>query len=252
MTGVEDYLGIPKAGAVNQRVALKDIVEQLSLSGSEKKHFESDTYSVHLIGVLDADTIHVMPYRDEVYLYETIYVIKAILKSTNHFSFVVETIHAAFPNPLIIIFEKDEKWVISLASKRINKNNHDKSVIESVISTDWFELDDQHIKMLETLKLYGISAVNQKEFYERVLSKTFLEKLIKFIGYYPQKSPMGVDVVQIIGQLEQETVQLHINEDLYRCSSMMSEKMDFHIKITKNKEKIVKIINNLLEGMHSD
>ena len=247
MSGIEDYLGIPKAGTVNQRVAIKDIIEQLSLSGSEKKLFESDIYSVHLIGVLDADTIHVLPYRDEEYLYETIYVIKAILKSNDHFSFVVETIHAAFPNPLIIIFEKDEKWVISLAPKRINKNNSNKSVFESVYSTDWFTVDDQHRRMLENLNLSEKTSANMKGLYEVFLANAYSERLIRFIGCYPSKIPQGFATIQRIKLLECEFTILHNSESSYNTSMMMAEKMEIYTLIKKTKASIALMIDKFRE-----
>ena len=129
MITILDCLNIPNQGKTKQRITLKDIIEQLNPSAQDKRILLSEIDSIHLVGVLDLDTIRIQSYIDEDYRYESIYVLQVMLKTNAHFATINERLHMAFPNPLVIVFQLEENMILSTAPKRINKNVKEKSVI---------------------------------------------------------------------------------------------------------------------------
>jgi hypothetical protein len=65
MITILDCLNIPNQGKTKQRITLKDIIEQLNPSAQDKRILLSEIDSIHLVGVLDLDTIRIQSYIDE-------------------------------------------------------------------------------------------------------------------------------------------------------------------------------------------
>ena len=249
MRNILEYLNIPKSGKTKQRIALKDIIEQLDPSAKEKRILSSEIESIYLIGVLDLDTIRIQSYIDEDYRYESIYVIRVMLKSNAHFATINERLHMAFPNPILIVYQLNESLILSTAPKRINKNVKEKSVIESIYTTNLFEIDIKHDLLLRQLNLHTITALNLKEFYEILTDYIYSERLIELIGEYPNQTPNTSDLKQTIKLIESEKANLNAFNESYKQASMMSEKMELHMKIQKTQKNIEDIILNLKEDL---
>jgi len=249
MRNILEYLNIPKSGKTKQRIALKDIIEQLDPSAKEKRILSSEIESIYLVGVLDLDTIRIQSYIDEDYRYESIYVIRVMLKSNVHFATINERLHMAFPNPVIIVFEWEENIVLSTAPKRINKNVKEKNVIESIYTTNTFIIDDKHNFLLKHLNLQTVKALNLKEFYESLTDYIFSERLIELIGEYPKQIPNTSELKQTIKLIESEKAHLNAYNESYKQASMMAEKMELHMKIQKTQKNIGDIILNLKEAL---
>jgi len=249
MRNILDYLNIPKSGKTKQRITIKDILEQLSPSAKDKKVLSSEIDSIHLVGVLDLDTIRIQSYIDEDYRYESIYVLRVILKSNAHFATINERLHMAFPNPVVIVYELNENIILSTAPKRINKNVKEKSVIESIYTTNLFIINGKHDFLLEHLNLQKINSLNLKEFYEILTDYIYSERLIKLIGEYPNQIPNTTNLKQTIKLIESEKAHFNALNESYKQASMMSEKMELHIKIKQTQKNIEDIILNLKEEL---
>jgi len=249
MRNILDYLNIPKSGKTKQRIALKDIMEQLSPSAKDKRILSSEIDSIYLMGVLDLDTIRIQPYIDEDYRYESIYVLRVMVKSNAHFATINEKLHMVFPNPILIVFQLDENIVLSTALKRINKTIKEKSVIESLYTTNLFTIDVKHDFLLEHLNLQKINSLNLKEFYEILTDYIYSERLIELIGEYPKQIPNTSDLKQTIKLIESKKAHLNAYNESYKQSSMMAEKMELHMKIKQTQQNIEDIISNLKEEL---
>jgi hypothetical protein len=228
---------------------LKEITEHLQLSQKDNKIIYSNVNSVFLEGVLDSDTIRIRSFIDDGYWYETIYVIQVQLKEDLNFAFVNERLHLAFPNPLILVYTLDNKTRISLATKRMSKVAKDKSVIDGLFFTNWFILDDEHIRFIKLLNVQKTYSLNLKDFYENMTNIIYSERLIQLIGKMPIKIPRTMDLRKAIIDIDNHISVLDELKRNSKQASMMSEKMDYHMKI-KNKEKEIEtLINKLKEDL---
>ena len=136
-----DLFKIPSEAQTDNRIYLKDIIENLELSSKDNKILEKSIATVHLRGVLQEETTDIWEYEDDTYSYVEVDVLYVVLKDDKKLAFVNEQLQKVFPNPLILIYEYGDKYALSTALKRINKVDSDKSVIEEFQLTNLFELD---------------------------------------------------------------------------------------------------------------
>lgn len=249
MSNILEYFHIPKLGKTKQRIPVKEIIEQLEPSVKDKRILNTEISSIYLEGVLDAQTIRIPSYVSDEHLYEAIYVLQVSLKTDQHFSLINEKIHAAFPNPLIIVYLISDKVRVSLAPKRINKLTKDKSVIESVYSTSAFVIDEKHRDFLGLLNVSDVKALNLKDFYEKLTDIVYSERLIELIGSFPRQIPKTMNLKQSIKKIEDETSSLNELNSNYKQATMMSEKMDYHMKIKNKEHEIDRFILDLKEEL---
>lgn len=249
MSDILESFHIPIAGKTKQRISMKDIFEQLSLSSQEKKILNSEIASIHLVGVLDSDTLRVQSFVDEECVYEAIYVLQVFLKTDLHLNAINERLHMAFPNPIIVLYLFENKNLISVALKRANKSIKEKSVIETFYSTNLFGIDEDHYSFIKLLDFQHIQALNLKEFYEKLTDIIYSERLIELIGKYPDKIPNSFDLKMGIKKIENETTFLNGLNDKYKLASMMAEKMDYHMKIKLKETEIADYISQIKEEL---
>ncbi|PKK98620.1 MAG: hypothetical protein CVV57_06730 [Tenericutes bacterium HGW-Tenericutes-2] len=249
MNDILEYFHIPKSGKTKQRISIKEIIDQLNPTAQDKKNLNLEVNSIYLEGVLDAQTLRIPSYVSDEHLYEAIYVLQVSLKTDQHFSQINEKLHAAFPNPLIIVYFIADILRVSLAPKRINKLTKDKTVIEANYSTSAFTIDEKHGKFMKLINLGEVKAINLKEFYEKLTDITYSERLIELIGSYPNQIPKTIDLKHNIKKIEDEKVSLNELKDKYKQASMMSEKMDYHMKIVSKEQEIERIISEFKEEL---
>lgn len=249
MNDILEYFHIPKSGKTRQRISVKEIIEQIDLASQAKKVLNLEVSSIYLEGVLDEHTIRIPSYSTDDHLYEAVYVLQVSLKTEQYFSLINEKLHAAFPNPLIIIYLTTDKVRVSLAPKRINKLTKDKSVIESVYSTSAFVIDEKHRDFLGLLNVSDVKALNLKDFYEKLTDIVYSERLIELIGSFPRQIPKTMNLKQSIKKIEDETSNLNELNSNYKQATMMSEKMDYHMKIKNKEHEIDRFILDLKEEL---
>ena len=249
MNDILEYFHIPKSGKTKQRISVKEIIDQLNPTAQDKKALNSEVNSIYLEGVLDAQTLRIPSYVSDEHLYEAIYVLQVSLKTEQHFSLINEKLHAAFPNPLIIVYLIADKLRVSLAPKRINKLTKDKSVIESVYSTSTFVIDEKHLDFLDLLNVSDVKALNLKGFYDKLTDTVYSERLIELIGLFPRQIPKTMDLKQCIKKIEDEKGNLNELNSNYKQATMMSEKMDYHMKIKNKEHEIDRFISDLKEEL---
>jgi hypothetical protein len=249
MSAIVEYFHIPKSGKTKQRIPLKEIIDQLAPSSHDKRVLISEISSIHLEGVLDSQSLRVPTYRDDEYHYEAIYVLDVELKSYQHFTVINEKLHQTFPNPIVIIFHFNGKYILSVAPKRINKIDKEKSVIEGYYASNAFVVEDNHIAYLYRLNINDISCYHLKDFYDKLVDVIYSERLIEFIGAYPTQTINTKQFNQFIKLIESDRTELNALKERYKQASMMSEKMDIHMQISNSEHKVQQMICQLKEEL---
>lgn len=227
---------IPSEAHTDNRIYLKNIIENLDLSSKDNKVLEESIASVHLRGVLQEDTTDIWKYEDDTYSYVEVDVIYVVLKDDKKLNFVNEQLQKVFPNPLILIYELENKYALSTALKRINKVDSDKSVVEEIQLTKLFELDSKHIELISK---YSYDFKNLKEFYENISNIVAAEELIDLTGVVPQIINNEIKVKSMkIKQLLKQKKELEVE---YKEADSMQEKMMIHMKLKEIEKKLITI-----------
>lgn len=216
-----------------QRIPIKILVEELQPSSADKKLIESHIASMYLVSILNEQTIRIRSYKDYNYSYQSIYVFMIELKKDDSIVLLSNLIHSVFPEPTFFVYKKQNSYSISLASKRINKVEEEKTVVEDVITTQIPETANE-----QQISLQGISGVNLMEYYTNIIHWLYKLKVLQITKVYPIKD---LDYRSLLMEYEQINVDLNKLKDGYKKATMKSEKMRIDDEIFDKEELLKKI-----------
>lgn len=200
-----------------QRIPVKTLIAQLQPGLADKKILETHIGSMKLVSILNEQTIRIRPYKDDEYSYQSIYVFLIELKKDDSITTLSNLIHSAFPEPTILICQKANIKYISLAEKRINKVEKDKTVVEEVVLC---KISDDVTDSQISLK--SIFGRDLKGYYSNLVTWLYKLKVLSITNIYPEKD---MDFKPLIKKYEQVTTEIKKLKEEYTRASMMSEKM---------------------------
>lgn len=200
-----------------QRIPVKTLIAQLQPGSADKKIIETHIASMKLVSILNEQTIRIRPYKDDEYSYQSIYVFHIELKKDDSITTLSNLIHSAFPEPTILIYQRMNTNYISLAEKRINKVEKDKTVVEKVVLC---KISDKATDSQISLK--SISGKDLKEYYSNLVTWVYKLKVLSITNIYPEKD---MDFKPLLNQYERLTTEVKKLKEEYKKASMMSEKM---------------------------
>ena len=231
-----ELFNIPNKAQTDRRIYVKDILSRLELSTRDKQTFEKTIGAIFVKGILNESTLNIWSYADDTYYYKEIILFHVVLKDITKITFVNEQLQKVFQNPIVIIYEFNNKYAISTALKRLNKLEKGKTVIEEIQLSNFFELDDAHIQLLNK---HSYNFNNLKEYYENVNNLVATEELVDLTGVVPKVIDETVKVKSIkIKQLLKQKKDL---EDAYKEADSMQERMTIHMKIKEIEKKLEEI-----------
>ncbi|MEG0958078.1 MAG: DUF4391 domain-containing protein [Erysipelotrichaceae bacterium] len=223
----------------SQRIPIKTLIEQLDITSSDKRLVEKHLAVIKLVSILDETTIRIRAYKDENYSYQSIYVLFIELKTDTSIVTLSNIVHSAFPEPTLLIYRLKSSYYISTSSKRINKVDTEKSVIEEVT----LEKINPNINK-SYLSIKELTGSNLKEYYENIVSWVYKLKLFQITNIYPSGE---VDFKAIIKDYDKLTQDIDKLKERYKTASMLAEKMRIDDEIY-DKEKLQKIMKSNLKG----
>ena len=221
-----ELFNIPNKAQADRRIFVKDILARLELSSRDKQSFEKTVGTIHVKGILNESTSNIWSYVDETYYYKEIILFYVVLKDITKIAFVNEQLQKVFPNPIVIFYEFGSKYAISTALKRLNKLEKGKTVIEEIQLSDFFELDDKHIHLLNK---HSYDFNNLKSYYEGFNNLVATEELVDLTGVVPEVIDETAKAQSTkIKQLLKQKKEL---EEAYKEADSMQERMSIHMKI---------------------
>ena len=231
-----DYFKLPNRAKLDQRIYVKDLIHFAEATGPTKTMIEKSIDTLHLVGIITEDTSKIWKYEDDSYLYEEIEIINVVLKDNSKVKQLNEEIQRVFPNPVVVIYEYQDKYLLSTALKRKNKLDDKKSVIDSIQTTNWFKLDSMHDELLSKI---NYEKNNLKEFYEQIDYILSAE----FVALITNKVPEQIDftiksksiMIQVLLTKKKELIEQEKEE------SSMQGKMQCHIQIKQIEEMLEKM-----------
>ena len=220
-----------------QRIGVATIEQFSNADKEQTKVLEKTLSNIYLYSVLNKDTMHIRPLFNDEYSYQTIYVIRATIKTDNNLAEVSRIIHSAFAEPVMIFFQLNDKEYLSLATKRRNKIETSKTITEDFILE---EISDMDICYLD---FKNISAEDLKQFYEKVYNILYKVRFRKITGIYAQKEIPNLK--QLIDEYENAQAELNRLKQEYSEASMMNEQMIIDEQMFEQENKQKEIINKL-------
>ena len=225
-----EYFNIPSSAipqlSNNNRIPIKQLIEMSELTGSDKRLVEKSIAMIAVKALFNEQSSSIWAYNDETYNYEEIQMFYVNLKDDKNITKVNELLHSVFPNPCIFIYQFGEKFALSTALKRINKNDLSKSVIEEIQLTNLFRLDEKHIELLNK---HTNKFNNLKDYYEFINNLVATEEVLNLTGKVPEK--IDINSKQLANKIKALMKQKRELEAQYKEADSMQEKMSIHMKI---------------------
>lgn len=230
-----EKLGIPLCQP--QRIPVKTLIAQLQPGSSDKKIIETHIASMKLVSILNEQTIRIRPYKDEEFSYQSIYVFYIELKKGDSIITLSNLIHSAFPEPTILIYQKVNTNYVSLAEKRVNKVEKDRTVVEEVVLC---KISDNVTDNQISFK--SISGKDLKEYYLELVIWLYKLKVLSITNIYPEKD---MDFKPLLNQYERLTTEIKKLKEEYKKASMMSEKMKIDDELYEKEIELKQLLKRL-------
>lgn len=221
-----------------QRIPVKTLVEQLQPTPENRKIIESHIASMYLVSLLNEQTIRIRAYKDDDYSYQAIYVFEIELKKDDSIVSLSDIVHSAFPEPTLLLLNCKSKQYIAAASKRINKIDSSKTVIDDSILSE-VKLFDEHIN------LSNKTSINLKEYYEQILKLVYQLKTYNLTKVFPS---LKLDLKPMIKEYEIINSKINKLKLDYKQASMRAEKMRIDDELYDEEMKLKLLINRLKVG----
>jgi len=216
------------------RVPVKTLEEQLEADAKQKKLLSNHIASMYLVSLLNEQTVRIRAYKDDDYSFQAVYVFEIELKANDQITDFTELVHSAFPESTLLILRYKDKTYLSGASKRINKLDKTRTVLEDSI---WIEVP-------KGLQAQDIKEANLREYYESLIRLLYRYKVLNVTGVFPVKDG---EYKGSIKQYEQLMAQINRLSEKYSAASMRNEKMKIDEEMFL-KEKEVKQLISVLRG----
>lgn len=231
-----EYFKLPEKAKASQRLYVNQIVEQANATGNDKKLLEKSIKNFYLVGVLSEDTCGLWSVKNDEYFYEMVLIFHVIVKDESKIKSLNELLQKTFPNPTIIVYQNGSEFMFSTAMKRLNKVEKDKTVIDSLQTTEWFTLDELHKELLNRI---NFNKRDLKDFYESVDYIISAEYLTKLNGKVPEIIDYSIKAKSGMVQRLLEEKSKYIEQE--KEESSMQGKMQCHMKIKEINEKIERV-----------
>jgi hypothetical protein len=123
-------LSLPPAAAVGQRVPKKLLLENGAPTAVDKRRISEGVEELRWVAVLKPSTCGIPDFRDGTREYLEIAVLHLRSRSTTRVGRLIELIHRAVPYPVLLIEEDAKDGRLSLAHKRMARNEAGKFVLD--------------------------------------------------------------------------------------------------------------------------
>ena len=230
-----DRLNVPLCQKT--RIPVKTLVEQLQAETSQRKLLETHIASMHLVSLLNEQTMRIRAYRDDNYSFMAIYILQIELKANDQLSDLCELIHSAFPESTLLLLKYKDIEYLSSALKRINKNDKSKTVVEDTV---WSTLSSN-----ESIDIGTITAYDLRDVYESINKLVYSLKVKEITGIYPRGNH---DYKNVIKKYESLIADINRLQEDYKKATMRSEKLQIDDDLFDKEKELKTLILDLKEG----
>lgn len=242
-----DALNLPSSCLQKRKIPLKKLYEQCTLV--QKKLIEKIVSTITLVALINEENSRIKEYSDSKENYQAIFILEISAKAYPIPNDLFQLIHSLFPYPTILVCETEDKIQISSSLKRINLVNSEKTTLESTYVSPDLRKSDNLDNYFKQLDYRTIRVLNLKEYYHLISNLIQLSQMVIDYGIYPSIKVSTNEVLEMIEQIKAIKSNINAYDTLYKRENNLSRRMDIHMKIQEEKNKLSDLNKKVTEDL---
>ena len=243
-------LNLDRVNYLGRRLDKKMFYDNGDFSKEDKKIFIDYIDRIEMSYLINSTNLNIQPFINDEYYYKAIAYLKITLKQDGKLDKISKIINNTIPNPIVIIYELENKYKISTAIKRLSKSEKDKTVIEESRSTPWLDINDLKDNekiFIESISLNKLPYTNLFDFYKVMNDKIYIfEKSLEFGEYKDINNKEELRLNKEISEkIEKLEVDLKKTISKLKRENQFAKKMELNVKATQLQKEIDKLKNSL-------
>ena len=243
-------LNLDRVNYLGRRLDKKMFYDNGDFSKEDKKIFVDYIDRIEMSYLINSTNLNIQPFINDEYYYKAIAYLKITLKQDGKLDKISKIINNTIPNPIVIIYELENKYKISTAIKRLSKSEKDKTVIEESRSTPWLDINnlkDNERIFIESISLNKLPYTNLFDFYKVMNDKIYIfEKSLEFGDYKDinnkEELRLNKEISEKIEKLEADLKKTIIK---LKRENQFAKKMELNVKATELQKEIDELKNSL-------
>ena len=243
-------LNLDRVNYLGRRLDKKMFYDNGDFSKEDKKIFIDYIDRIEMSYLINSTNLNIQPFINDEYYYKAIASLKITLKQDGKLDQISKIINNTIPNPIVIIYELENKYKISTAIKRLSKSEKDKTVIEEIRSTPWLDINnlkDNEKIFIESISLNKLPYTNLFDFYKVMNDKIYIfEKSLEFGEYKDINNKEELRLNKEISEkIEKLEVDLKKTISKLKRENQFAKKMELNVKATQLQKEIDELKNSL-------
>lgn len=243
-------LNLDRVNYLGRRLDKKMFYDNGDFSKEDKKIFVDYIDRIEMSYLINSTNLNIQPFINDEYYYKAIAYLKITLKQDGKLDKISKIINNTIPNPIVIIYELENKYKISTAIKRLSKSEKDKTVIEESRSTSWLDINnlkDNERIFIESISLNKLPYTNLFDFYKVMNDKIYIfEKSLKYGEYKDINNKEELRLNKEISEkIEKLEADLKKTISKLKRENQFAKKMELNVKATELQKEIDELKNSL-------
>lgn len=243
-------LNLDRVNYLGRRLDKKMFYDNGDFSKEDKKIFVDYIDRIEMSYLINSTNLNIQPFINDEYYYKAIAYLKITLKQDGKLDKISKIINNTIPNPIVIIYELENKYKISTAIKRLSKSEKDKTVIEESRSTPWLDINnlkDNEKIFIESISLNKLPYTNLFDFYKVMNDKIYIfEKSLEFGEYKDINNKEELRLNKEISEkIEKLEADLKKTISKLKRENQFAKKMELNVKATELQKEIDELKNSL-------
>ena len=243
-------LNLDRVNYLGRRLDKKMFYDNGDFSKEDKKIFVDYIDRIEMSYLINSTNLNIQPFINDEYYYKAIAYLKITLKQDGKLDKISKIINNTIPNPIVLIYDLENKYKISTAIKRLSKSEKDKTVIEEIRSTPWLDINnlkDNEKIFIESISLNKLPYTNLFDFYKVMNDKIYIfEKSLEFGEYKDinnkEELRLNKEISEKIEKLEADLKKTIIK---LKRENQFAKKMELNVKATELQKEIDELKNSL-------
>jgi len=249
-TTLDNIFGFSELGILQKRNIPKNtFYKQDSFNTARKRLFTDHIEKIELIAICDKNTTNIQSLENEERIYKEIFFIYISLREDrSKHKKIADAVHHFIPNPVVIIFTCKSEFCVSVAHKRLSKQEKGEVVVENIYSSPWIDLqepDESQQKFLKKLHLKNFRFDSFFTLYDDILKAVICSTFIELIGEYLYSKRCKRDELE-----EHASDRARIEEEIRNYTKKEKELSNFGDKVA-NHESLLKA-QKVLQDLKKD
>ena len=243
-------LNLDRVNYLGRRLDKKMFYDNGDFSKEDKKIFIDYIDRIEMSYLINSTNLNIQPFINDEYYYKAIAYLKITLKQDGKLDQISKIINNTIPNPIVIIYELENKYKISTAIKRLSKSEKDKTVIEEIRSTPWLDINnlkDNEKIFIESISLNKLPYTNLFDFYKVMNDKIYIfEKSLEYGEYKDINNKEELRLNKEISEkIEKLEADLKKTISKLKRENQFAKKMELNVKATQLQKEIDELKNSL-------